>query len=111
MSWENARKHCVSLGGDLTSISDQAENNKIVALIDQSGIDELLWIGANDLRKEGTFTWSDGKAFAFSNWNPGEPNNYRGAEDCVHFHIKNSERRWNDYPCSIVLGFICKLLA
>ena len=108
MSWENARKHCVSLGGDLTSISDQGENNKIVALIDRSGIDELLWIGANDRRKEGTFEWTDGKAFAFSNWISGEPNN-SGNEDCAHFHKKYLKRQWNDRPCSSNLGFICKL--
>ena len=108
MSWENARKHCLFLGGDLTSISDQAENNKIVALIDRSGIDEVLWIGANDRRKEGTFEWTDGKAFPFSNWNSGEPNN-SGNEDCAHVHIRRYKRRWNDEKCYGNLGFICKL--
>jgi hypothetical protein len=45
-----------------------------------------VWIGANDIHKEGTMVWaSDNKYVSggFKNWHTGEPNNSKSLEDCV----------------------------
>ena len=106
-SWEEARKYCQSIGGDLASIADQSESERIKAFLDQNGVDQYVWIGANDKRKEGTFEWSDGTAFSFSDWRPKEPNN-SGNEDCAHLHVSAYKRKWNDIKCSTKFAFICK---
>lgn len=42
------------------------------------------WIGLNDLKVQGFFTWSDEHMTTFTHWAPGEPNNHEGFnEDCV----------------------------
>lgn len=42
------------------------------------------WVGGNDLAVEGTFIWtSDNSALGFVNWQPREPDNNKGVDDCV----------------------------
>jgi hypothetical protein len=74
------------------------------------GINDTLWIGANDLRKEGKWTWiSDHSTLAYSYWRKGEPNNYSGVEDCGFIYTHNSRTgTWNDAPCSRRHGYICE---
>ena len=46
-----------------------------------------MWIGSNDKHREGTMVWVSDKtnvSKGFSNWYPGEPNNLRRFEHCVH---------------------------
>jgi hypothetical protein len=50
----------------------------------EMGID-AMWIGANDMHREGTMVWVSDKTYVrrwFSNWYPGEPNNAGGSEHC-----------------------------
>ena len=108
-SWEEARKYCQNLGGDLASITDQSEHQRILDHIAKNGIDEPLWIGANDKKSEGSFEWSDGRRFSFSHWNSGEPNNYGGGEECVLL-LPSKDRRWNDNGCHKKFSFVCNLL-
>ena len=107
-SWEEARQYCQNLGGDLASVTDQSENQRILDHIARNGIDEGLWIGANDKRSEGSFEWSDSKAFSFSSWGPSEPNGQR-LENCVHIRSSIYRRKWNDGACDSKFGFICSL--
>ena len=109
-TWEEARQYCQNLGGDLASVMDGSENERIQKHIARSGIDESLWIGASDKRSEGNFEWSDGKKFSFSNWYPKEPNGQRH-ENCVHILPSIEERKWNDGKCDNKFGFICSLLS
>lgn len=39
----------------------------------------------------------------FTNWRPGEPNNYGMNEDCVDFEFEATAGQcdWNDFPCSL----------
>ena len=41
----------------------------------------------------------------WTNWNAGEPNN-SGGEDCAEINAPFA--KWNDIPCSIPRGFVCK---
>ncbi|MEO1521491.1 MAG: calcium-binding protein, partial [Cyanobacteria bacterium J06633_2] len=44
--------------------------------------------------QEGTFEWVNGEAVTFTDWAPGEPNDFRGREDFVEMNFSNG--RWND---------------
>jgi len=104
-SWTAARAEAVSLGGDLVTINDAAENAWVFAQFGAfGGVDRNLWIGLNDVAVEGTFVWSNGEPVTFTNWSPGEPNNsFNGAtEQYVHMWAANQnfsrpEGRWNDF--------------
>eukprot|EP00794_Sanderia_malayensis_P009507 gene9507-biopygen7848 len=70
-NWPEARQHCLDLNGDLLSIRDSAENERITEFIKSTGIGESMWIGMNDRRQEGTMEWSNGSPVTFTNWNTG----------------------------------------
>ena len=70
-----------------------------------------MWIGANDIYREGTMVWVSDKtnvSKGFTNWYPGEPNNVRRLEHCVQLWHDHGYK-WNDADCSRKLGFICKI--
>ena len=69
-----------------------------------------MWIGANDIHRDGTMVWVSDKTYVsrgFTNWNPGEPSNVGMLEHCVQLW-HNYGYKWNDAYCSKQLGFICK---
>lgn len=50
--------------------------------------------------RDGDWKWSDGTTPTYTNWAPGEPNNYRGVAEkyAVTNHGGNPARGWDDYP-------------
>lgn len=89
-----ARAACQADGGDLAIIKDAAENELIGSLID---FDEA-WIGATDAATEGTWLWIDGTPLAFTDWDPGQPNNFDGVEDCAVLS-SDDDVSWGDRSC------------
>eukprot|EP00794_Sanderia_malayensis_P009506 gene9506-biopygen7847 len=109
-NWPEARQHCLDLKGDLASIRDWAENERITEFIKSTGIRESIWIGMNDRRQEGTMEWSDGSPVTFTNWYTGEPNNEGINEDCVALLSYRNGFQWYDDPCNIkIKAFICEI--
>jgi len=49
----------------------------------------LVWIGYNELAKEGNWVWSDNSPAEYQNWNKGEPNNWKVDEDCALINLGN----------------------
>ena len=102
LTWSDAKARCEREGGDLTSIHS-AEENQFLATISQNA---YTWIGGNDLDTEGTFVWSDGSAWDFTQWEAGEPNN-SGDQDCALTGFQG-RAVWDDSHCTRKLSFICK---
>ncbi|XP_068726517.1 macrophage mannose receptor 1-like [Montipora capricornis] len=104
MSWASARYSCERRGGNLLSITSQQEQDYILYhyTSKQRG---NVWIGLNDRALEAGYTWSDGSPVTFLNWNPGEPNDKIGGENCVEMY---SNSRWNDKACNVLNGYICR---
>ena len=55
--------------------------------------------------------WADGTRVTYTNWNPGEPNNYQpiGGEDCAEVNW-GANGKWNDIQCksnSLSEGYVC----
>jgi hypothetical protein len=96
-SWSAAEAYAVQLGAHLVSIGDAAENEFVRASFGTlGGTSRRIWIGFNDNATEGTFTWSDGSAASYANWNAGEPNNADAGEDVAEF--LGGQGTWNDMP-------------
>lgn len=104
-TWNGARQICSELTNSngyttprLASIHSKDENdflynywvfsrNEIPPYVIYNSNTEYpgVFIGLNDVQTEGTFRYTDGTPYDFSNFLPGEPNNCCGGEDAVHF--------------------------
>ncbi|CAL8250196.1 unnamed protein product [Boreogadus saida] len=106
MSWTDAERNCISVGGHLVSIHSTGENNFILRMIESfDPLKRPHWIGFFDVI-EGTWMWIDGSPNDFTSWSRNEPNNH-GNEDCgCVFHSKLPF--WNDWRCSNAAASVCK---
>lgn len=105
-TFADAQAQCTAFGGTLPLIDDLAENERLFAIAVESMGETWVWIGLNDVDREGSFAWVDGLEREFANWAGGEPNDWGGAEDCAHFYGDSS---WNDIGCDNVLATLCEL--
>ncbi|MCS6935423.1 MAG: hypothetical protein NZM35_09790 [Chitinophagales bacterium] len=99
-TWQAAQNAAQALGGNLATITSQAENDSIVAGLLAAGVNSntVVWIGFTDAASEGNWVWVDGSPVTYTNWNPGEPNNSSGfpgvGENGGQLQLSNG--RWND---------------
>ncbi len=113
-SWDSARAHCQSIGGDLVSINNAGEQTAVYEGLVGTGRHDV-WIGLSDSAAEGTFKWVDGTTPSYTNWYTGNPDDGYFNEDCVEMNYKNHPQtgKWNDFRCSDGegdnTGFICEL--
>ena len=56
----------------------------------------------------GMWTWTDGSAFKYTNWRPGEPNHNLGVEYYIQISDVGGKNDWNDFPDRNHLPFVCK---
>jgi hypothetical protein len=106
-TWSWSEKVAADLGGHLSGIGNQAENDWVTNRFGAyGGTNRMLWIGFNDVAKEGTFVWSSGEPVTFTAWDSGEPNNYSGNEDFVTIYPPNHARagKWNDWGERVFSG-------
>lgn len=96
-SWPSAQAEALSLGGNLVTINDAAENAFVSNTFTPTY--GTVWIGFNDVDVEGSFEWVSGQPVTYTNWNGGEPNNL-GDEDFTHLHGPagpfGPQGTWND---------------
>lgn len=71
-------------------------------------LDQNYWLGGRDDIIEGTWIWaSTDQIFKYTDWYPGQPNNYENNEDCLHMYA-SFNMKWNDFSCTRLSGFICE---
>ncbi len=107
-SFDQAEQFARFYGGHLASIGDEAENEFLRTYREQyvtgANFSQLypsltgwnsfqggLTVGLSDRDVEGVFVWSSGEPLIYTNWAPGEPNNWNGQEDYV---VMNGQ--WSD---------------
>ncbi|KAL4635258.1 macrophage mannose receptor 1-like [Arapaima gigas] len=111
--WKEARNHCISLGGNLVSISSEQEQTFLTTQM--LGMTADMWIGLNDLSARQQFVWTSGKGLRYTNWaKVGDMNmfyscqlfNYR----CVVMLTTTAftTGSWKLENCNLGRGFICK---
>jgi hypothetical protein len=115
LSWPEADVYCRKTEwGQLLSISDEKDTARIVQwlqLLRHVFGFSKLWLGANDLAREGKFSWTDGNMFNYTNWGRGEPSAVQGnqEQDCLAISGHPSWGEWSDEYCLNSLPFICKI--
>uniref|UniRef100_A0A3F2YQ66 Uncharacterized protein n=2 Tax=Anopheles albimanus TaxID=7167 RepID=A0A3F2YQ66_ANOAL len=115
-NWFKALQYCRFHGMQLASIQSQEENDRLEKYVKDYGLaTEHFWTSGTDLAEEGNFFWiSNGRPLSFTNWNAGEPNNFRyenGEEEhCLELWNRDGKGlKWNDTPCSFETYFICEI--
>ncbi len=88
-NWETAKTICDINGGKLAVINDRDENQFIASKL----AGQTAWIGGTDAQVEGRFDWVDKSPFLYSNWLPGQPNNFGPNEDYIELAPDGT---WND---------------
>jgi hypothetical protein len=100
VNWTTAEARAVALGGHLASVADAAENTLLYDLVTphlatvyytDPGNTLGPYLGAFRAVNGGAFAWSDGTAFGYTNWASGEPSNYGGAENWIHFFANGTD--------------------
>ncbi len=111
-TWTWSERTAIGLGGHLTAIANEAENNYVYNSFSAfGGTNRLLWIGFNDVASEGHFVWSSGEPVTYTRWVAGEPNNATNSlspngEDFAAMYqpgIGNASR-WNDWGERVFSG-------
>jgi len=116
-NWYKASQYCRYHGLQLASIETKEENTILERYISEIGLgNEHFWTSGTDQAEEGVFYWfGTGKPVGYTNWNAGEPNNFRyenGEEEhCLELWNRDAKGlKWNDTPCSFETYFICELV-
>ena len=101
LEWDDARRNCLKLGGDLVKITTTAENqfifNLILKQVKVTG--NGAWLGLH--RKADTkFYWTDDTLLSgYSAWGIGQPD-HPSSEKCSQIFTSGSGKgKWNDTPC------------
>ena len=103
-SWTQAEANSVKLGGHLTAITSQSEQDFIKTAPFPSNLS--LWIGLNDGDVEAIWKWTSGEVYDYSFWSSGNPSNSGSGEDYVNLmpidgiswdYRGPQPREWNDW--------------
>ncbi|MFH1131586.1 MAG: lectin-like protein [Pseudomonadota bacterium] len=100
MYWHQAVHECEDRGMHLVTTTNAVE----LAFVRQNlGVptSTYIWVGLNDMKKEGTWVWITGEPVNYTAWTPGEPSDSLDGEDCAA--IWRAQLGWLDHPC-ISLG-------
>ncbi|MBR2878603.1 MAG: C-type lectin domain-containing protein, partial [Clostridia bacterium] len=102
ITWEDANRICIEKGGHLATIASKTEEDQIIAVAEQSGV-ERLWIGGyttNDANNKAVGHWVMGEPFVYQNWyNEGEPSRF-DSDNAEEFYLMlwkiDNRWSWND---------------
>lgn len=120
MNWEASKSIAEASGGHMATIKDQAENDFIFNLFKND--ERFVEINKEEMDIYGPFigltqaagskeprngwSWYNGEATNFRNWNPGQPNDSSGNADVTLFYdfgssfekTKLKGMKWDDFP-------------
>ena len=97
MTWAEHNNRAIAMGGNLASISNAVENNKVKEV--STGVS--VWIGGvrkgcgNDTGADHWY-WSSGEKWSYTNWIKNQPDNYQKSENRVHMTPISHGQQWND---------------
>jgi hypothetical protein len=132
-SWTEANRLCCEAGMKLVEVQDEDHATQLHTAYKEAGGSSTYWLGLNDRKEEGTWTWTSGAgaclesaasprgpaaAASYTRWAAAEPGNtcklslieaglcIDQGEDCVEASMAD-EGRWHDQHCSVARSFIC----
>jgi hypothetical protein len=89
-NWTQLRDFARSMGGDLATINDAAENTFINSTVLVAN--DKAFIGLNDAATEGTLVWSDGSTATYRNWSGGSAENDASSDFAL---IRQADAQWS----------------
>lgn len=125
VNWNQASQNASNAGldgvpeltGHLATITSQAENDFVFGLLTATS-----WLGGSDNAVEGEWRWVEGPEAgqqfwqglaggsavngAYTNWAPGEPNQFFGPGNPENYAHMRADGLWNDLPESNNLNYI-----
>ena len=122
-NWYDARKKCLTTGGDLISIESSAEltfvqskhqvasySHILKYLLCITGLmSQSIYIGLNDVFIETEWVWSDGAPTTYTPpWLGSNPDNAgpTSNQDCA---LLNTGGQMDDVDCSSIAPYICEM--
>jgi len=98
-NWADAESKCQSLlaGAHLASIHSAEEMQFVRDNVPTDHtVASWIWLGATNLNGEGSWTWTDGSSWDYTDWYPGQPDNLGGSENCLEELLYAGVKGWND---------------
>lgn len=105
-SWQDAKDACAATGGVLAMVTTQEENKLFYAAVGPRLGLASVWVGFNDLAREGSWKWVSGARGHGAPWKAGEPNDFEENEDCAEWFPGNGHM--NDLSCTAKRPFLCE---
>lgn len=99
--WTDAQMYCRQHYTDLASGNNQQDNDNLIKIAGPS----TYWIGLYWTSGTSPLIWSDQISSTYTDWEPGQPNNYGGCQWCIQIH----NNLWNDGHCGDKFEFVCHL--
>lgn len=100
--WIHAMKDCKGNGGALVDIGSHEEQSFVQKMAGGNDV----WIAGSDSSEEGKWRWfGSGQTWGYTNWNKGQPDNFKDQEDCA---VMTSGGHWNDTNCNEHRLYICE---
>ncbi len=104
ISWEDAEAAASAAGGYLATITSREENDFVFSLVNKPAYWHGYsgpWLGGYQspatLQPTGNWRWVTGEAWAYTNWQAGQPNDSGGKEeDKLQFGFGTLVPTWND---------------
>ena len=108
-SWQDAKLHCKSKGGQLASIHSIWEQT--LAEKAAEGNDEYVWLGGRKI--DGQWQWEDNATWRFENWGSGRSvftDEYEYLQMYLGEFLEGELDRgeWIDYESSETIPFLCQ---
>jgi cysteine-rich repeat protein len=100
VSEQQARSTCQNEGGDLWTVTSEAEGLDVTSKLSLSG---SYWLGL--LTSNGTNSWVSGEGTKYTAFAAGQPN---PAFRCVTLQVAGTGSAWSSEACPNKLGFVCE---
>lgn len=98
-NWTDSEAVAETLGGQLATINNQAEEDWIYnTFYDYDDQSRDLWIGLNDVAQPNQFVWTSGTPVTYTDWAPGEPDNGGESDPYVAIMVFPIATTWENWP-------------
>ncbi|KAM9331082.1 uncharacterized protein PAF06_019444 [Gastrophryne carolinensis] len=101
--WFNAKRTCMSHGGELAMPRTPEENAAVLSI--QKQFDKTSFLGFSNRQSDSQFKDVFGIGITYTNWQKGQPDNYQGMEQCAQM---TTSGEWNDVNCAARLLVVCE---
>ncbi|XP_027005644.1 tetranectin isoform X2 [Tachysurus fulvidraco] len=105
-----ASNDCISQGGSLSTPVTGNENYQLYVYAHETiGAREHIWVGINDMLKEGEWVDKSGSRILFQNWETEVTRQPVGgrSQNCAFMSVIDSGK-WFDEDCRAVKAFVCE---